>query len=236
MKLYPQAIAVLQQASKDAYPELGKQFDFEAARKSTEARFFPQAREILAQLQKDSPYDSQYLAAMADTFAQSGDQQGLKQFYLDKIALFRNAPFSADDRKARIAALRRGLIPALTRLTDYAGAVDQYIEIINAFPEDENVVTEAALYAARYKRQQQLADYYAKTIQQSPRDYRWSMVLARIQTSLEDFSGAIETYAKAIAIRPDRADLRMARAHLAQPMIRFDEPTANYDAALHLAY
>lgn len=236
LKLYPQAIAVLEQASKDAYPELGKQFAFEAARKSTEARLFPQAREILVQLLKDSPYDSQYLAAMADTYAQSSDQQGLKQFYLDKIALFRNAPFSADDRKTRIAALRRGLIPALTRLTDYAGAVDQYIEIINAFPEDENVVTEAALYAARYKRQQQLVDYYAKTIVQSPRDYRWSMVLARIQTSLEDFPGAIETYAKAIAIRPDRGDLRIARAGLAERMMRFDEAISEYDRVYQLAY
>ena len=236
MKLYPQAIGVLQQASKDAYTELGKQFAFEAARKSTEAHLFAQARKILAPLLKDSPYDSQYLAAMADTYAQAGDQQGLKQFYLDKIALFHNAPFSADERKARIAALRRGLIPALTRLTDYAGAVDQYIEIINAFPEDENVVTEAALYAARYKRQQQLVDYYAKTIQQSPRDYRWSMVLARTQTSLEDFSGAVETYAKAIAIRPDRADLRIARAGLAERMMRFDEAIAEYDRVYQLAY
>ena len=236
MKLYPQAIAVLQQAAKDAYPELGKQFAFEAARKSTEARLFPQAREILAQLLKDSPYDSQYLAAVADTYAQSGDQQGLKQFYLEKIALFRTAPLSADDRKARIAALRRGLIPALTRLDDYAGAVDQYIEIINVFPEDENVVTEAALYVARYKRQQQLVDYYAKTIQQSPRDYRWSMVLARIQTSLEDFPGAVETYAKAIAIRPDRADLRIARAGLSERMMRFDEAISEYDRVYQLAY
>ena len=236
MKLHPQAIAVLQQAAKDAYPELGKQFAFEAARKSTEARLFPQAREILAQLLKDSPYDSQYLAAVADTYAQSGDQQGLKQLYLEKIALFRNAPLSTDDRKARIAALRRGLIPALTRLDDYAGAVDQYIEIINVFPEDENVVTEAALYVARYKRQQQLVDYYAKTIQQSPRDYRWSMVLARIQTSLEDFSGAIETYAKAIAIRPDRADLRIARAGLSERLMRFDEAIGEYDRVYQLAY
>jgi predicted Zn-dependent protease len=145
MKLYPEAIAVLQQAAKDAYPELGKQFAFEAARKSTEAHLFPQAREILAQLLKDSPYDSTYLAAVADTYAQSGDQQGLKQFYLDKIALFRNVALSADDRKARIAALRRGLIPALTRLNDYAGAIDQYTEVINVFPEDENVIIEAAL-------------------------------------------------------------------------------------------
>ncbi len=236
MKLYPQAIAVVQQAAKDAYPELGRQFAFEAARKSTETHVFPQAREILAQLLKDSPYDSQYLAAMADTYAQAGDQQGLKQFYLDKIALFRNAPLSADDRKARIALLRRGLIPALTRLDGYAGAVDQYIEIINVFPEDENVVTEAALYTARYKRQRQLVDYYAKTIQQSPRDYRWSMVLARIQTSLEDFPGAIETYAKAIAIRPDRADLRIARAGLAERMMLFDEAIGEYDRVYQLAY
>jgi tetratricopeptide (TPR) repeat protein len=236
MKRYPQAIAVLQQAAKDAYPELGKQFAFEAARKSAEARLFPQAREILAQLLKDSPYDSQYLAAVADSYAQSGDQQGLKQFYLEKITLFRSAALSADDRKARIAALRRGLIPALTRLDDYAGAIDQYIEIINVFPEDENVVTEAALYAVRHKRQRQLVDYYVKTIQQSPRDYRWSMVLARIETSLEDFPGAIETYAKAITIRPDRGDLRIARAGLAERMMRFDEAIGEYDRVYQLSY
>ena len=67
---------------------------------------------LLAPLLKDSPYDGQYLAAMADTYAQAGDDQGLRQFYLDKIALFRNAPFSGDERKIRITTLRRGLIPA----------------------------------------------------------------------------------------------------------------------------
>ncbi|HVS74727.1 MAG TPA: hypothetical protein VHE23_04815 [Candidatus Acidoferrales bacterium] len=236
VKSYPQAIAVLQQAAKDAYPELGKQFTSEAARKSTEVHLYPQARDLLAGLLKDSPYDSQYLAALADTYAQAGDQQGLKQFYLDKIALFRNAPVSAEDRKARIAALRRGLILALTRLEDSADAVDQYVEIINAFPEDEGLVTEAALYAARYKRQPQLVDFYTKTVQQSPRDYRWSMVLARIQTSLEDFPAAIEAYGKSIGIRPDRADLRAARAGLSERLMRFDDAVANYEQVYKLAY
>jgi predicted Zn-dependent protease len=236
VKLYPQAIAVLQQAAKNAYPELGKQFTFEAARKSTEARQYEQARALLEPLLKESPYDSQYLAAMADTYAQGGDQQGLKKFYLDKIALFRNAPLSADDRKNRIATLRRGLIPALTKLSDYPGAVNQYIEIINNFPEDEVLVVEAALYSLRYKRQAQLLDFYAKTVVQSPRDSRWPMVLARIQTSLEDFPSAIDAYGKAITVRPDRTDLRIARATLAERLLRFDDAVSDYERIYQLAY
>jgi predicted Zn-dependent protease len=236
VKLYPQAIAVLQQAAKDAYPELGRQFTFEAARKSTEARQYAQARALLEPLLKESPFDSQYLAAMADTHAQAGDQQGLKEFYLEKIALFRNAPLSEDDRKTRIATLRRGLIPALTKLNDYSGAVDQYIEIINIFPEDEALVAEAALYSLRYKRQAQLLDFYAGTAIHSPRDFRWPMVLARIQTSLEDYPAAIDAYGKAITVRPDRTDLRIARATLAERLLRFDDAVGDYERIYQLAY
>ena len=102
-KMFPQAIAVLLQAAKDAYPDLSKQFTFEAARKSTEIRQYQPARDLLAKLLNSSPYDGEYLAAMADTYARASDDQGLRQFYLDKITLFRTAPLSGDDRKNRIA-------------------------------------------------------------------------------------------------------------------------------------
>jgi predicted Zn-dependent protease len=236
MKMQPQAISVLLQAAKDAYPVLSAQFTYEAARKSTDAKQFQSARDLLAGLLKDSPYSGEYLAAMADTYAQAGDDRGLEQFYLEKIALFRSAPLTGDARKAQIAALRRGLIPALTRMHNYAGVVDQYIELINNFPEDDTLVTEAALYALRYQRQQQLVDFYAKTVAQSPRDYRWSMVLARMQTNLENYPAAIDTYAKSIAIRPDRADLYTARAGLEERLMRFDEAAADYEHVYQLAY
>jgi len=235
-KNYPQGISVLLQAAKDAYPDLSLQFTYEAARKSTEAKQYPQARDLLAQLLNVSPYNGEYLAAMADTYAQAGDDQGLKQFYTEEIALFRSASLPADARKAGIATLRRGLIPALTRMKDYPGAVDQYIELINNFPEDDTLVTEAALYALRYQRQQQLAGFYAKTVAQSPRDYRWSMVLARIQTNLENYPAAIETYAKAITIRPDRVDLYTARAGLEERLMRFDDAVSDYEHIYQLAY
>jgi Flp pilus assembly protein TadD len=235
-KLYSQAIAVLQRAAKDAYPELSRQFTFEAARKSAEAKLYPQAREMLASLLKDSPYDAQYLAAMADTYAKAGDQQGLKQFYVYEIAAFRTATLSADQKKSQVAVLRRGLIPALTNLGDYSGAVDQYIELINAFPEDEALAGEAALYAARNHQQHRLVDFYAKTVKESPHDYRWPMVLARIQTAVEDYPSAIDAYGKAIAIRPDRVDLRIARAGLMERLMRFDDAVADYGRLYELAY
>jgi predicted Zn-dependent protease len=236
MKSYPQAIAVLLQAAKDAYPQLGRQFRFEAARKSTEAKEFQQARTLLEGLLKDSPYNSEYLAAVADTYAQAGDAQGLKQFYLDKIAAFRTAPFTGDERKTRIAALRRGLIPALTQLKEYAGAVDQYIELLNNFPEDEGLATEAALYGLRFQREKQLLDFYTKTVQQSPRDFRWPMVLARIQTNLESFPAAIESYGKSIVIRPDRTDLRIARVTLEERLLQFDDAASDYERLYELSY
>ncbi len=236
MKMQPQAIAALLQASRDAYPALRTQFTYEAARKQTDAKQFPQARGLLTGLLQDSPYNGEYLAAMADTYAQAGDDRGLEQFYLEKIALFRSAPLPADARKTQIATLRRGLIPALTRLNNYSGAVDQYIELINNFPEDDTLVTEAALYSLRYQRQQQLIDFYTKTVAQSPRDYRWSMVLAHTQTDLENYPAAIDTYAKSIAVRPDRADLYTARAGLEERLTRFDEAAADYERIYQLAY
>ena len=235
-KEYRKAITVLRQAAKDAYPELSRQFTYEAARKCTDTAQYSQARDFLKPLLTDQPYNGEYLAAMADTYAQAGDDQGLRQFYLEQIALLRNAALAADVRKAQIATLRRGLIPALTRMKDYSGGVDQYIELINNFPEDDTLVTEASLYARRYQRQQQLVDFYTKTVVQSPRDYRWSMVLARIQTNLENYPAAINVYAKAIGIRPDRSDLYMARAGLEERLMRFNEAADDYEKLYQLAY
>ena len=235
-KQYAEAIGALEQAARDAYPALSRQFTFEAARKATTAKLYPKARTLLASLLHDSPYDPQYLAAMADTYGAEGDAQGLKQFYAAEIAAFQAASLPTEVKKAQIAALRRGLIPALTTLNDFTGAVDQYIEVIDAFPADEALADEAALYAARHHLEERLINFYAKTMQQSPRDERWAVVLARVQTALENFPAAIEAYGNAIGVRPDRSDLRIARAGLAERLMRFDDAVADYTKLYDLAY
>lgn len=235
-KMRRQAIDVLLQAAKDSYPELRDKFDFEGARKATEAGDFALARQLLDPLLKQSPYDGEYLAVMADTYAQAYDNAGLRDFYLGSIAQFRQAPLAADERKTRIVELRRGLIPALTRLKDYSGAVDQYIEILNQYSEDEGVTTEAALYAEHHGLQSRLTAFYGKTSVDSPRDYRWPMLLARLQTRFEDYPGAIASYSNAIRVRPDRADLYAARADLLERLMKFDEAAADYAKLYALTY
>jgi tetratricopeptide (TPR) repeat protein/Tfp pilus assembly protein PilF len=235
-KLRQRAIDVLAQAAKDSYPSLKNQFTYEQARKMTETGQYEPARKLLLGLLAGAPSNSEYLSATAETYALAGDNAGLRDFYQDKIKFFQKASLSSEERKEKIAALRRGLIPALTSLKDYAGAVDQYIEIINAYPEDAGVTGEAAYYAQRHQHKDQLLGFYAKTVAASPKDSRWAVVLARIQATQEDFDAAVRTYGQAIKVRPDRTDLLTARAALEERLMRFDEAAADYASLYELAY
>ncbi|MGP8253737.1 MAG: hypothetical protein ACLQHF_17040 [Terracidiphilus sp.] len=130
----PRAVATLIEAEKAAAPNLATEFALEAADKASQIGETAQARELIAPLLAASPFDQQYIAAMAQTYARAGDDAGLRDFYLAKIADLKSAPMSRDERKARRAELERSLIPALTRLKDYQGAMEQYIALLSAYP------------------------------------------------------------------------------------------------------
>jgi tetratricopeptide (TPR) repeat protein len=231
-----EAIAALVRAASAAYPALAKPFTFEAARKATAIADYAQARGLLQPLLAGDPFNPEYLAAVADTYALAKDDAALRDFYRTTIEAMRNAPIAADERTRRIAGLRRGLIPALDRLNDRAGAVDQYIEIINRYPDDDALLQEAGRYARQHAQTDRLVAYYGKTADDSPRDYRWPMLVARLHTQFEDFPAAIAAYARALAIRPDRADFHVAQAVLDERLLRFDDAVASYTKAYELTY
>ncbi|MDP8982529.1 MAG: hypothetical protein M3O35_18280 [Acidobacteriota bacterium] len=230
------AIDLLIAAAGRSQPAYKTSFTFEAARKSADSGQYARARTLLDGLLQTSPYSAEYLTAYADTFAREGKDQDLRDFYTAKIKDLRAAPLDAADRTEKTAALRRGLILVLTRMKDYTGAMDQYIEVINRYPEDEALTREAAVYAFAHGRAQQLSGYYAKTSRESPKDYRWPMVEARVYTQLEDFPAAIDAWKRAIEVRPDRVDLYTSRAGLEERLLRFDEAAADYAKLYELNY
>ncbi len=225
-------------AAKNAQPALSRQFTVEAADKANDAKQYAQARELMAPLiaTGDDAYNAQYLSVVAESYARAGDNAGLKQFYLEKLTAIQSAAMTTDDRKQRTVLLRRGLIPALTGMKDYAGAVDQYIAILSAYPEDATTGQESALYALRYGRQAQLVVFLNTTVKASPRDSRFAILLGQVQTVFEDLPAAIDAYVHAIQIRSDRADIYQAKAELEERLQRLDDACKDYERLYVLSY
>jgi Flp pilus assembly protein TadD len=230
------AITALTEAAVKARPDLSAQLRFEAARIATTAGRIDQARALLTDLLRADPYHAGYIAQMAETYAAAKDDAGFIRFATAEIDALKKSALPPVDRKDRIAALRRRLIVTLARRDDYAGAIDQYIEVINQYPEDQTIAREAALFAAAHQRQDQLTSFYSKTIAAAPRDWRWPIVLARIETALEDYPAALNAYGTAMKARPDRADLVQARAELEERLLLFDDAIKSYSRLYQLTY
>jgi tetratricopeptide (TPR) repeat protein len=232
----PQAVTVLLDAANAAYPELKLQFQLEAARKLTELGEYPRSKKLLEPLLSQKPLDAAIEAALADNYARSGDQAGLEAFYRAELAGVKAAAIERNEKTQRIAQFRRGIINAASLLGNWDSATDQYLELINAYPEDEGLTQEAALVAGAHGLRAKLITFYGKTVETSPRDARWSIVLARLETALEDYPAAIEAYGKAIRVRPEQKDLYTLKADLEERLYKLDDAVADYEQLYKLSY
>lgn len=230
------AIDVLLDAAGSAYPSLADQLRFEAARKATDAENYERAEAILNILLADHPFHAEYTAAMADVYGRQGRDDALAAFYEGQIAASADAGLAAGAQRSTVGSLRRGILPALDRLERYTEALDQYIELINRFPEDEELSKEAAFYAENHGLGGRLANYYLRTSQESPRDVRYHRVLARIETHRERFSEAIDAYGRALAVTPNDAALWRERTALQERLMLLEDALSGYRKLYDLSY
>jgi len=232
----PRAIRVLATAAERAHASLKKDYLVEVVRKAIEAKQFTEAIQSAEQLLRIDSINGQFVALMGDALSASGRQTDLQQLYVAKIAEIQQSQISQADKTDRIATMRRGLIPVLVRERKFQEALDQFIEIINRFPDDQNILAEAGRLASEHDLRTQLTGYYAKTVENSPRDPRWSIVLARLHTQFENYPAAIDAYTKAMAARPERQDLAIARADLEERTFRFADAIVTYNRIYELSH
>ena len=232
----PQAVMVLLESAEAAYPELKQHFQLEAARKLTELGEYPRAKQLLEPLLSEKPLDAGIEAALADNYARSGDEAGLEVFYKAELTGVKASSLDQGEKTMRLAQLRRGMVSAAAMLGHWDEAVDQYIELINAYPADAGLAEEAALAAGAHGQHDKLLGFYRKTVEASPRDARWSIVLARLETALEDYPAAIEGYAKAIHVRPEQKDLYQSKAELEERLHKLDDAVIDYEQLYKLSY
>lgn len=232
----PQAVTVLLSSADVAYPDLKQQFQLEAARKLTDLGDFQRSKGLLEPLLAAKPLDAGVEAALTDNYARCGDQAGLEIFFKAELAGMKSSSLGAAEKTARTAQLRRGMISAASLTGNWGDAADQYIELINAYPGDETLTQEAALTAGAHGQRDKLIDFYRKTVENSPRDARWSIVLARLETALEDYPAAIDAYSKAIRVRPEQKDLYQLKADLEERLQKLDDAVTDYEQLYRLSY
>ncbi|MGA8028051.1 MAG: hypothetical protein WB992_12985 [Bryobacteraceae bacterium] len=230
------AVTTLEAASDRAQPPYQDQLRREAAEKAANSGQYQEARRLLEQLLAKDPYNGDLLAEAASTYARQNDTPGLVSFYATKLNAFQAAPLPAQEKTARIAGLRRGYAMALTTAGQFRDALEQYQLLLNAFPEDGLLASEIARYADARQLALPLIAYYQKATSESPRDYRWPLVLARIETSLRHYPQAITAYEKAAYVRPDRSDLFIAKADLETRLLRFDDAIKSYAKLYELSF
>ena len=230
------AISVLLEAAQAANPDLAHDFTLEAIDKSNRSGDYAGARRLLHPLLAADPFNALYLNLQAQSYSLAHDDTGVRDLYTETIAALKASSLPAADKRAKIALARQGLIPALTGLKDYAGAMDEHIALLSAFPEDEPTLENAISYARMHSRESQLVAFLQQTVAASPRDSRFLIDLARVDAAFEDNAGALGAYSKAIAIRSDRPDLYIARAELEERAQNFEAACADYDRIFALTY
>ncbi|MCI0602782.1 hypothetical protein L0156_07185 [bacterium] len=233
---YGESFAIYKDVLAAANPIWRKKYLLEVTNKYRERKDFAPALIHARELLSAEPLNAQYFRLVAEILAEQKDYASLTPHYKEGLQKVRESKLTDDEKKQRIAELRRGIIHANVILKNFTAALDQYIEIINRDAESEEGLKEAADFAARYGLNPRLFDYYAKTAAASPKDHRWPMVLGRLHLFTGDFQPAIEQFQTAISIRPERVDFYQQVAEAFQRLGKYEEAIAGYEKAYELSY
>ncbi len=193
------------------------------ARRQSDAGRLADAEATLRSFYAEHRDDAEVFGELAATLGAENKLNDLAELYQAAFKDVRESGLTGDDARARIVALRSGMIDTLDALGKHQEAIDQHIEIINTYPEDADRLTTAITYAEQHNLVERLMAYYEKLSRESFKNYRWQLVLARLYERRGNLPGATEQYRRAVANEPQMADLRFSLASTLARQQLFDE-------------
>jgi predicted Zn-dependent protease len=194
------------------------------ARRQLQANRTDDAEKTLRVLYDQNRTDTEVFSELAKTLGAAKKLNELAELYKNGLKEVRET--GGENSKDQIVELRLGMIETLDALGKYTDAVDQHIEIINAFPEDENRLATAIDYAEKRKLVDRLTAYYEKLTKEAFKNYRWQLVLGRMYERYGNLAGATEQYRNAVTNEPARTELRFSLASTLARQKRYDEAIA----------
>lgn len=229
------SLQVLQTARKKARGEFLYQFSRKLAQRLNSLNRTNEAEKILVKLQNEYPNDTEVFSELTDVYVRTKKPENLRKSFAETIAALRKQELEPREFSWLTADLRKKMISAFTRLKDYDSAAEQYIEIINREPENEEILEEAIGFAKRYGGAEKLLEYYRKTAAESFKNYRWNVVLARIYQAKSDLPNAAENYKTAIFNQPEMPELYESLTEIYVKMQNFEAALENVNKLLELS-
>jgi Tfp pilus assembly protein PilF len=216
IELYKQTLAQARGANR-------RGLVLQLARRQFDAGKLADAEATLRGYYDENRLDSEVFGELARTLGAENKLAELAELYSAAFKDVRESGLGGVESRARVAELRAGMIRTLDSLGRYQDAIDQHIEIINAFPEEADRLAAAIDYAERHDLVERLVGYYEKLTKESFKNYRWQLVLGRIYERRGNLAGASEQYLAAAVNEPQRPDLRFALASALARQRRYDE-------------
>ncbi|HJZ67024.1 MAG TPA: tetratricopeptide repeat protein [Blastocatellia bacterium] len=203
-----------------------RRFALLLARRQMDANKLADAESTLRGFYNEDRSDTEVFGELARTLGAENKLEDLAALYQDAFKQAVGAGLEREETKSRVAELRLGMIRTLDSLAKYQDAVDQHIEIINAFPEDADKLATAIDYAEQHDLIDRLIGYYEKLSKESSKNYRWQLVLGRIYERKGNLAGAAEQYRIAVLNEPQRSEFRFTLASVLARQRRYDEAIA----------
>ncbi|MEW5974493.1 MAG: hypothetical protein AB1898_01685 [Acidobacteriota bacterium] len=222
------AVTLLEESAARANVRFRREYQYEAAQKWLVMKEYEHALRLGRGLLSEQPRETRFANFVALTLTKAGRIEELGRFYDEQLQSLRQASLSPPEKKARTLELRRGLMAARVELGDDTAALDQYVEMINLVPEDQALVREAALFAQDHQLIERLRTYYQTASTNSSKDYRWPMVLARLEESWGNLGESAARFAAAIRVRPERLDFYEVKASLEARLLDFPAALDTY--------
>ncbi len=217
LDLYKRTLARAQGANR-------RTITLQLARRQFDANRLNDAETTLRGYYDENRLDTEAFSELAKVLGAANKLDALTELYKAALKDVREA--GGEDTKDRIAELRVGMIETFDKLKRYEDGVDQHIEIINLFPENESRLATALDYAEKHNLAPRLTAYYEKLTKEAFKNYRWQLVLARIYERQGNIAGASEQYKNAVANDPSRPEFRRSLASTLARQKRYDEAIA----------
>lgn len=229
------SLAVLRAAREKSRGEYFYQFSRRFARRLNTQNQTIEAERILSELLTENPNDSEVFSELTDIFIRTNQPQRLRETFNTTFAALENQNLEPLELSWQAEILREKMISAFTRLKDYDSAAEQYIELINRKPDNEQILEDAIGFVKRYGGGAKLLEYYQKLAREAFKNYRWNVVLARIYEANGDLPAAAENYRAAIFNQPERIELYEALGEIYVKMSNFEAALENVNKLLELS-